>query len=117
MHAAADLLVEEDRADRALDAEVRADPELADAPCAVVGVQRTAQVLVAALGAGSRGPVKTSPLGMLRRPSELTQVRPPTSSRRSVPGAWMRSSRALRNESISRAWNARSSPHERTGSG
>ena len=33
----------------------------------------------------SSGPVNTSPLGMLRRPSELIQVRPATLSRRSVP--------------------------------
>ena len=42
----------------------------------------------------STGPVKTSPDGMLRLPSELTHVRPATLSRRSVPSASMRSSRA-----------------------
>jgi hypothetical protein len=42
----------------------------------------------------STGPVKISPLGMLRRPSELTQVRPATDKVRSVPSASMRSSRA-----------------------
>ena len=48
---AADLLVEEDRADRAVDAEVRADAELAEEAGAVVGVERRLQVGVAALGA------------------------------------------------------------------
>ena len=108
---AADLLVEEDRADRALDAEVRADAELAEEPRAGVGRERALEVLVALLGARARrprrrgtrgrrpatwtpagedgmskwmwplavvscGPVKTSPLGMLRRPSLLTQCGP-----------------------------------------
>src|SRR4051794_39452599 len=48
---AADLLVEEDRADRAVDAEVRADAELAEPAGAVVGGQRGLQVLVALVGA------------------------------------------------------------------
>ena len=52
----------------------------------------------------------------MRRPSELTHVRPATLSRRSVPSASMRSSRALASRSISRAWVARSSPHAATGS-
>ena len=49
MHGAADLLVEEDRAHRAVDAEVRADAELAEPPRAVVGGQRALEVGVAAL--------------------------------------------------------------------
>jgi len=40
----------------------------------------------------SCGPVKTSPDGMLRRPSELIQVRPVTSSVMSVPSASIRTS-------------------------
>ena len=44
----------------------------------------------------SCGPVKTSPEGMLRLPSELTHVRPSTRSVRSVPSASMRSSRGGR---------------------
>ena len=48
---AADLLVEQDRADRAVDARVRADPDLAQAAGARVGVQRRQEVLVAAVGA------------------------------------------------------------------
>ena len=49
---------------------------------------------IAPVRATSRaGPVKTSPLGMLRWPSEFTQVRPLTLSVRSVPSASMRSSR------------------------
>ena len=48
------------------------------------------------LADSSSGPVKTSPLGMLRRPSELIQVRPPTRRRRSVPSASIRISRAGR---------------------
>ena len=40
----------------------------------------------------------------MRRPSELTHVRPATLSRRSVPSASMRSSLALASRSISRAW-------------
>ena len=44
----------------------------------------------------SCGPVKTSPEGMLRLPSELTHVRPSTFSRRSVPGASMWISRRRR---------------------
>ena len=49
----------------------------------------------------SCGPVKTSPLGMLRLPSELTHVRPATLSVRSVPSASRRSSRASRRRPIS----------------
>ena len=45
----------------------------------------------------SWGPVKTSPLGMLRRPSEFTQVRPATSSVMSVPSASIRIRRASDN--------------------
>ena len=48
---AADLLVEEDRADRAVDAEVGADAELAEEARAGVRVERGLQVGVAALGA------------------------------------------------------------------
>src|SRR3954452_10232244 len=51
VHGAADLLVEEDRADRAVDAEVRPDADLAQAPRARVGVERLAQVALAALRA------------------------------------------------------------------
>src|SRR3954452_18912766 len=47
---AADLLVEEDRAGRAVDAEVRPDPELAEVARAAVGLERTLEVLVARLG-------------------------------------------------------------------
>ena len=47
---AADLLVEEDRADRAVDAEVGADAELAEEAGAGVGLERRLQVGVAALG-------------------------------------------------------------------
>src|SRR3954454_21144814 len=52
VHGAADLLVEEDRADGAVDAVVGADAQLAQAPGSVVGGQRAAQVLLAVLGAG-----------------------------------------------------------------
>src|SRR3712207_467581 len=48
----ADLLVEEDRPDRAVDAEVRADAELAEAAGAVVGRERALEVVVAVLGPG-----------------------------------------------------------------
>ena len=65
----------------------------------------------------SSGPVKTSPLGMLRRPSELTQVRPPTRSVRSVPSASMRSSSAALSRSTSAAWRALSSCQAAIGSG
>ena len=64
----------------------------------------------------SCGPVKTSPDGMLRLPSELTHVRPPTRSRRSVPSASIRSSSAPLSRSISRACRSRSSPHAASGS-
>ena len=64
----------------------------------------------------SCGPVKTSPDGMLRLPSELIHVRPSTSSVRSVPSASMWISRAGARRSIRPAWNARSSPHAATGS-
>ena len=57
----------------------------------------------------SCGPVKTSPEGMLRFPSEFTHVRPSTRRRRSVPSASMCSSRAPARRSISAAWRARSS--------
>ena len=40
----------------------------------------------------SCGPVNTSPEGMLRRPSELIQVRPVTSRVMSVPSASIRTS-------------------------
>ena len=64
----------------------------------------------------SCGPVKTSPDGMLRLPSELTHTRSATSSRRSVPSPRMWISRAGASRAISPAWNARSSPHAATGS-
>ena len=48
---AADLLVEQDRADRAVDPEVRPDPDLPEPRRAVVGGQRRLQVLLAAAGA------------------------------------------------------------------
>src|SRR3712207_3580731 len=48
---AADLLVEQDLADGAVDARVRADAELADAAGAVVGGERRLQDLVSALRA------------------------------------------------------------------
>ena len=54
---------------------------------------------------------------MLRLPSEFTHVRPLTFSVTSVPADWIRSSRAPCRRSMSVAWNARSSPHERSGSG
>src|SRR5215218_806522 len=49
---AADLLVEQDRPDRAVDAGVRPDPDLAQPAGAGVGIQRREEVVVAALGAG-----------------------------------------------------------------
>ena len=52
MDRSADLLVEEDRAGRARDAEVRADADLAQEARAVVDGQRALQVVVADLGAG-----------------------------------------------------------------
>src|SRR4051812_16166347 len=51
MDGAADLLVEEDRADGAVDAEVRSDADLAQQRGAVVRGERLAQVGLAALGA------------------------------------------------------------------
>ena len=53
MNGAADLLVEQDRPDRAVDPVVRADPDLAETPRAVVGGQRALQVLLAVLGGGA----------------------------------------------------------------
>jgi hypothetical protein len=47
---AADLLVEEDHADRAVDAEVRADADLAEEPRPVVRRERALEVVRAALG-------------------------------------------------------------------
>ena len=63
----------------------------------------------------SCGPVKTSPLGMLRRPSELIQVRPATFSRRSVPAVSMWISRAWREPLDHPAWRARSARHAAPG--
>src|SRR5690242_19123271 len=51
VHGAADLLVEEDGADRPVDPEVRADADLAEPGGALVGGERGLQVLLAALGA------------------------------------------------------------------
>src|SRR5918997_6100504 len=51
VHGAADLLVEQDRPDRAVDAAVRADADLAEAAGAGVRVERGQQVVVTALGA------------------------------------------------------------------
>ena len=56
------------------------------------------------------GPVNTSPLGMLRRPSELIQVRPSTRRRRSVPSALIRTSRAGRRRSTRRCWRGAQLP-------
>ena len=47
---AADLLVEQRRADRAVDAEVRPDADLAEPPRTIVGGQRALQVVLAVLG-------------------------------------------------------------------
>ena len=69
------------------------------------------------LALSSSGPVKTSPLGMLRLPSELTHVRPATPSVRSVPSASRRSSRAPLRRAMRRSWKARRPPHACTGSG
>jgi hypothetical protein len=70
VHRAADLLVEEDRPDRAADAEVGADPDLAQAPRALVGGERLAQVVLADvrarlddLAAAERQPRRSSPAG------------------------------------------------------
>ena len=49
---AADLLVEEDRPDRPVDAEVRADAELAEPARALVGGERRPQVVLALARAG-----------------------------------------------------------------
>ena len=65
----------------------------------------------------SSGPVKISPLGMLRVPSELTHRRPLTDSRRSVPGASMRSSRAPATRSISCPGSRAARARRATGSG
>ena len=136
-----------------VDAEVRADADLAEAARAVVGGQRALQVVVAALGARlddlavaeleldavdvdarratsgtvkrtrpfalrSSGPVKTSPLGMLRLPSELTQVRPSTLERQVGARRPRCAARARRAGARSaRSWKARSSPQAATGSG
>ena len=51
MDGAADLLVEQDRADGPVDAEVRADPDLAEAARARRRCRASRQVVVAALGA------------------------------------------------------------------
>ena len=65
-------------------------------PAGLLGtVKRTRPVALV-----SSGPVKTSPEGMLRLPSELTQVRLATLRRRSVPSASMRISRAGLRRSI-----------------
>ena len=53
------------------------------------------------------GPVKTSPLGMLRRPLELIQVRPSTRSAGRCPRPRSGSRAPRVSRSISRAWNAR----------
>ncbi len=73
--------------------------------------------LIRPLADVSCGPVKTSPLGMLRWPSELTQMRPLTFSVRSVPSASMRSSCASRSRAISDSWNSARPYQARTGSG
>ena len=59
------------------------------------GAERHGEAHAAARRCARAGPVKTSPLGMLRLPSELTHVRPATLSVRSVPSASMRSSRGV----------------------
>ena len=73
------------------------------------------------LAESSSGPVKTSPLGMLRRPSELIHVRPSTRRRRSVPSASIRISRATASRSTSRRLALRSAratpPPDRAGRG
>ena len=51
VHRPADLLVEEDRPDRPVDAEVRADADLAQPPGALVGRERAVEVGLPALGA------------------------------------------------------------------
>ena len=151
---AADLLVEEDRADRAVDAEVRADAELAEAPArrrrwrARAGGSSSPWSARASTTSPSRnveldardvrrrrgrrgrrsgcgrwpivscGPVKTSPLGMLRLPSLLTHVRPLTRQREvgalGLDADLARLAPAGRSSS---AWNWRSPPHAATGSG
>ena len=61
VHGAADLLVEQDRPDRAVDAEVRADPDLAQPRRASVGGERLAQVVLAAVGrAATTRPARNS---------------------------------------------------------
>ena len=65
----------------------------------------------------STGPLKISPLGMLRRPSLFIQLRPFTLSFRSVPSASILNSRTPSSRSISSAWKAPSSPHAAGGSG
>ena len=64
---AADLLVEEDRAGRAVDAEVRADADLAEAPRAVVGGQRALQVVVADAPRARRRPRRRAARARRRR--------------------------------------------------
>ncbi len=63
----------------------------------------------------SWGPVKTSPEGMFRLPSELTHVRPLTSRVTSVPSASMRTVLALESRLTSWAWKAPSSCQAATG--
>ena len=65
---AADLLVEQDRAGAVLDPEVGADPELAQAARALVGVEHADQVLLAALGASRRRPCRPRSAAARRRP-------------------------------------------------
>ena len=76
---AADLLVEERRADRAVDAEVRADADLAEAPRARVGLQRALEVVLAALGARA----DDEPLVELQRDARDVDARRATRARRS----------------------------------
>ena len=86
-------------------------PATSTPPWLVGTVKRTVPVADA-----SCGPVKTSPEGMLRRPSELIQVRPETSRVRSVPGAWRRISRTVESRSTRRAWRSESACQAATGS-
>ena len=65
----------------------------------------------------STGPVKISPEGMLRRPSELIQVRPATERVRSVPSASIRIVLTPDMNSTSPACRRPSSCHAAAGSG
>ena len=101
VHGAADLLVEQDRAGRAIDAGVRPDADLAQRAGARTDVQRREQVLVAAFGARRDDAARARPTRARVDCARAASSRPPpnaatsTCSRRwtrtRAPARWARS--------------------------